>query len=245
MCSSDLLRTELVRFRFGGGDPTLGSPNVRVQVDDGQGNFVDVPSPSGWADHAYDNCRNHMITHFEPVPPPNNAVASQRKHEWWVDWEIPADFPAGIYRLVATGPYWSGNVESEYEAISSVFEISQSTEAVLVANLVDAATLNLTLTLPPVPLVMEGTWPMTGWRLHDPNHGPQDPIHVRAPLSVQFTVDGALQAEVYAASYDEAAQAYVFDFGATGIDPGASVEVDAWIAADHEPSSVSATLVGP
>jgi hypothetical protein len=242
---TDMMRTELVRYRFGGGDPTLGAPNVRVQYDDGQGNFVDVPSPAGWEGYAYDNSRNHMITHFEPDPPPNNAVAMQRNHEWWIDWEIPADFPAGIYRLVATGPYWSGNVLSEYEAVSSVFEISQSSEAVLVANLVDPATLHLTLTLPPVALVMEGTWPRTGWRLHDPAHGPQDPIHVSAPLSLRFTVDGAEQAEVYQASYDEVAQAYVFDFGATGIDPGASVEVEAWVAADHEPSGVSAAVAGP
>ncbi len=243
---SDKLRTELVRFRFGGGDPTLGSPNVRVQFDDGQGNFVDVPSPSGWADYPYDNSRNHMITHFEPDPPPNNAVAAQRDHEWSIDWEIPADFPAGIYRLVATGPYWSGNVLGDYEAVSSVFEISQSTEAALVATLVDPATMHLTLTLPPVPLVMDGTTPMTGWRLHDPAHGPQDPIHIRAPLRVQFTVDGVLQADVFTLSYDEAAEVYDFDFGATGIDPAAtSIEVAAWIAADHEPSIVSASLSGP
>ncbi|MFV8752824.1 hypothetical protein ACNOYE_19950 [Nannocystaceae bacterium ST9] len=239
---TDKVRTELVRFRFGGGDPTLGAPNVRVQYDDGNGEFVDVPSPAGWAGHAYDNSRNHMITHFEPDPPPNNAVAAQRDHEWWIDWEIPSDFPAGIYRLVATGPYWSGNVLSEYEAVSAVFEISQSDAAVLAANLVDPATLHLTLTLPPVPLVMEGTWPKTGWRLHDSAHGPQDPIHVSAPLSVQFTVDGVQQAEVYAVEYDEAAQAYVFDFGSTGIDPAASVEIEAWLAADHEPSVVSTML---
>ncbi len=238
----DKLRTEHVRFRFGGGDPTLGAPQVRVQVDDGQGSFVDVPSPAGWEGVPYDNSRNHMITHYDPDPAPNNQVAAQRKHEWWIDWEIPADFPAGVYRLVATGPYWSGTELGEYEAASSAFAISQSSEAVLAASLVDAATLQLVLTLPPVPLTKEGTWPVTGWRLHDPFHGPQEPIHVRAPLSLQFTVDGALQAEVYEATWDAGAMAYVFDFGQTGIDPSASVEVEAWLSADHDPSPVSAVV---
>jgi hypothetical protein len=37
----------------------------------------------------------------------------------------------------------------------------------------------------------------------------------------------------------------VFDFGQTGIDPNASLEVDAWLSADLEPSIITATITGP
>jgi hypothetical protein len=236
---------DLVRFGFGGGDPSVGAPNVRLQVDDGQGGFVDVPHPAGWSGRAYDNSRNEMITHYDPTPAPNGNVANSRAHEWYVDWEIPADWPAGEYRMIATGPYWDGANVQQYEASSVAFAVEQSNDANLAANLIDPDTLYLSLVLPSVPLVMDETWPVRGWRLHDAWHTPADGIHVRAPLSLAFIVDGMPTGEVWQASYDPVQDAYVFDFGQTGIDANASVEVDAWLSADLEPSPVTASITGP
>ncbi|PRP90715.1 Neutral/alkaline non-lysosomal ceramidase [Enhygromyxa salina] len=238
-------RLDLVRFGFGGGDPSVGAPNVRVQVDDGQGNFVDVPHPAGWAGRAYDNSRNEMITHYEPTPAPNGEVAASRAHEWYVDWEIPADWPAGEYRMIASGPYWDGANIQTYEAISTVFMVEQSDAAALVANLADPATLYLTLVLPTVDEVKDGTWPIRGWRLHDAWHTPDQGIHVRAPISLEFIVDGMATGEVWEASYDPVEDAYVFDFAQTGLDPDANLEVDAWLSADLEPSIVTTAITGP
>ena len=42
--TTGMMRTEVVRFGFEGGDPALGAPRVRVQVDPGDGTFVDVSS---------------------------------------------------------------------------------------------------------------------------------------------------------------------------------------------------------
>ncbi|NVB40047.1 neutral/alkaline non-lysosomal ceramidase N-terminal domain-containing protein [Pseudenhygromyxa sp. WMMC2535] len=240
--ASERQRTERVRWRFGAGDPTLGAPIVRVQVDAGEGEFVDVPHPAGWAGRAYDNTRNEMITHYDPDPAPNGDVAVGRKHEWWVDWEVPADWPAGVYRLVASGPYFNGTMETTFESASGEFMVVQHAQAELAANLVDAETLALSLVLPQPELVMDDTWPVYGWRLHDAWHAPEDDIHVRAPLSLQFIVDGEAQAETWAAEYDVQLDAYVFDFAQTGIDPEADLEVDAWLASDHVASPISATV---
>jgi hypothetical protein len=238
-------RLDRMRFGFGGGDPSVGAPNVRVQVSDGQGGFVDVPHPAGWPGRAYDNSRNEMITHYEPNPAPNGMIANSRAHNWYVDWEIPADWPAGEYRLVATGPYWDGANVQTYEVISTVFMVEQSDEAALTANLADPDTLYLELVLPSPALVTDETWPTEGWRLHDAWHTPADGVHVRAPLSVEFIVDGMPTGETWAVEYDVVADAYVFDFGQTGVDPGASIEVDAWLSADLEPSIVTADVTGP
>jgi hypothetical protein len=68
---------------------------------------------------------------------------------------------------------------------------------------------------------------------------------VRAPLSLEFIVDGVPTGEVWMVEYDAGADAYVFDFGQTGIDANASLEVDAWLSADLEPSSITAAITGP
>ncbi|WP_198154462.1 neutral/alkaline non-lysosomal ceramidase N-terminal domain-containing protein [Plesiocystis pacifica] len=237
-------RTEVARFRFGGGDPSIGAPNVRLQVDDGEG-FVDVPHPAGFAGMAYDNSRAAMITRYDPDPAPNGQVLSGREHEWYVDWEVPADWPAGTYRFVASGPWWNASEVVDYEAVGLPFAVTQHQSAALTANLSDASTLNLTLILDEPEYVEDGSTPEQGWILHDAWHGPGEGIHVRAPLSLQFTVDGALQPEVYAAEYDAEADLYVFDFGQTGIDANASVEVEAWLAEDLEPAVVGAPVSGP
>jgi hypothetical protein len=237
-------RTNRIRFGFGGGDPSVGAPNVRVQWNNNNG-FVDVPHPAGWEGLAYDNSRNEMITHYEPNPAPNGNIAGSRAHEWYVDWEIPADWPAGEFRLVATGPYWDGQQIAQYEAISTAFGVEQHDQAALAANLADPQTLYLELVLPSVELTKDGTWPVSGWRLQDAWHTPEEGIHVRAPLNLQFVVDGVPSVETWEVQYDPMADAYVFDFAQTGIDPSANLEVDAWLTTDIEPSPVTAAVTGP
>jgi len=240
--NDDRQRTQVVRFRFGGGDPSIGAPNVRVQrlVED---SYVDVPHPAGWEGLSYDNSRNEMITHYDPDPGPDGTVAVGRKHEWYIEWEIPADWPAGEYRLVATGPFWNGTFDDEYEATSEGFGIEQSVLAQLSANVVGDA-LFLSLILPQPELLMDETWPVQGWRLHDAWHSPDQGIHVRASLMLQFSVDGAPAGEPWPAEYDVEADTYVFDFAQTGLEVGPNLEVEAWLASDDLPSPVGAAVTG-
>ncbi len=240
--ATDMMRTETVRLRFGAGDPSLGAPRVIVQRDTGDGSFEDVPSPSGWADAALDNSRYHMITHYDPNPAPNGDIAPSRSHEWYVDWEIPADFPAGIYRLAVQGPVWNGAAAGDFEASSTPFAIQQSDAAVLQLDRT-GDTLELRMELPPVPLVTEENWPVSGWRVHDPAAGPADPIAVRAPLRLTFAVDGMAQPGEYTVDFDPAAAAHVFDLADAGLDgAGGVITVQANVAADIDPDAIEGTV---
>lgn len=240
--TSDHVRTETVRLRFGGGDPSLGAPRVVVQVDPGDGTFVDVPSPSGWPGAALDNTRYPMITHYDPNPAPDGTVAVARQHQWYVDWEIPADMPAGIYRLVARGPAWQGGVEQSYEVESSPFAIGQHDGATLEASLTGTV-LALALRLPPVVSQTEESWPIAGFRVHDPEVGPDDPITVRVPLRIVLAQGGVDVPGEHTVEFDAAAEAHVFDLASVGLDPGAGVvTVRAHLAADLDPDPLEATV---
>ncbi len=239
---TDMMRTETVRLRFGAGDPSLGAPRVLVQVDPGDGVFVDVPSPSGWASAALDNSRYGMITHYDPNPAPNGQTAAARQHQWYVDWEIPADHPAGIYRLVARGPVWEGGAVVEVEVESSPFAVHQAEGAVLEPSRAGSM-LSLHLTLPPVAPQTEQSWPTAGWRVHDPEAGPGDPITVRVPLRLAFAIDGVAQPGRYTASFDATLGAHVFDLADAGIDPDAGVvTVSAHLEADLDPDPIEAVV---
>ncbi|MCA9655165.1 MAG: hypothetical protein KC501_34945 [Myxococcales bacterium] len=240
--TTDMMRTETVRLRFGAGDPSLGSPRVRVQVDPGDGSFVDVESPSGWPGLALDNSRYHMITHYDPNPAPNGSVAASRNHEWYVDWEIPADLPAGIYRLVASGPVWNGGAEGTFEASSTPFAVQQAAGAALQVDRAGSV-LTLRMELPPVAAATEESWPTAGWRVHDPEAGPADPITVRVPLTLAFAVDGVPQPGEHLASYDAMAGGHVFDLADAGLDgTGGAITVQAHLAADIDPDAIEAAV---
>ncbi len=234
-------RTERIRFGFGGGDPSIASPIVRVQVDaDDNGTFVDVPHPAGWAGKALDNTRYHMITHYDPEPAPNGQIAQSRAHNWYIDWEIPDDLPAGTYRLVASGRYFDGNTTTMYEATSSSVVITQSAAANLDVSL-NGSSLTLDLTLPPTVWTTEGSWPVTGWRLFDHTVGPDQPIHVQAPLSLEFLLDGEPQPGTYEVVWTDGA--YVFDLADADIAPDTpGLSVRAYLAADIVPSDVTAEI---
>ena len=238
-------RTQVVRFAWNGGDASLGSPIVALQAEEAGGGFVDLPSPAGWPGHGYDNTRYHMITHYRPDPPPDGTIADQRRHEWLVDWEIPADFPAGTYRMVAVGTYWLGGSEQAYEVASTPFAVVQAADAQLAVT-TDEAGWILRLTLPSVPFVRAPgeSWPASGWRLQDPLRSPSQPIVVQAPLQLVIGVDEVLLPGIYLAHWDAAADAHRFDPVAAEltIPDGAAVTVDAHIDADRSPSPVEAPV---
>jgi len=236
-----MLRTEVVRFRFGGGDPSLGAPRVRVQLDPGDGTFVDVPSPAGFPGAALDNSRYHMITHFDPIPAQSDEVMASRAHEWYVDWELPAELPAATYRLVATGPWWDG-AEQAYEVSSAPFAVGQHGGATLDVQRAGTV-LTLLLQLPATPWATDGSWPVAGWRVLDAQAGPDDPITVRAPLRLTFTVDGVPQPGRFVAAFDPGQGGHVFDLADAGIDPVASaVVVSASLEADVDPDAIDAPV---
>ncbi|MBA3545311.1 MAG: hypothetical protein H0T76_02395 [Nannocystis sp.] len=209
-------RGQTMRIGWNGGEPSLGEPRVTVQIDDG-GGFVDVPSPSGWAGAALDNSRYHMLTHYAPVPEPNGKLLAERSQRWYVDWQVPADMPAGTYRLRVGGRSYDGAATSDYAFDSSPFKVTLTDEHELKAVL-SAGTLTLDLTLVPPPYTTDETWPITGYRLLDPRVAAADPVHVYVPLTLEFTKNGQPVGDPYEVPYTPG-MGHVFDFAATGLAP--------------------------
>ncbi len=240
-------RTDAVRFGFGGGDPAVGNPLVVLQREIPDHGFEDLPSPCGREERSYDNTRDRMITIYDPDPRVLKPILEERRHHWYVIWEVPPDLPAGIYRMRAEGPYFDGTETLEFTALSEPFEVVQSSSAELDA-LLEGESLALRLTLAPVPFAREEgrSWPLTGWRLFDPEVGPDERLTVRAPLRVRLLFDpeaGHAPIET-TAQFDFEAAAHVVDLA----DAGAAeppVEVEAGLLSDLLESLVAAPVVEP
>ena len=237
----DLERGSTIRLRWGGGDPSLGDPHVVLQRDEGDGEFTDVPAPSGWPGAVLDNSRYHMLTHYEPDPKPNGKVLPSRKHHWYVDFQADLELPAGDYRLVATGDAWDGKTVAPYTITSSPFLVTQSKSDELSATLAgDQLTLVWTHIQPALEMVE--TWPVAGYRLLDPEVGPGEPATLRAPLTVEFFVDGAPMGATFEVPY-VAGTGHVLDFTRVGL-PVDGLSVRAHLGADIVPAFVEAPVTG-
>ena len=232
-------RTENVRLGFSGGDPTVGSPYVVLQAQSGTEGFEDVPSPSGIPGRSYDNTRYHMLTTFRPEPPMSKEILPERNHMWVINWEIPADFPAGTYRLRATGPYWDGTAEQTYEILSEPFTIEQSDSAQLALSR-EGDTLRANLTVPAVPYMEEEgrgwAWPEQGWRLMDDSVRVDAPQNVRAGIVMDFLVNGESSGITANAEFDAEAGAFVVDMTQVTLPADAAITVRAHLQADRTPS---------
>lgn len=229
----EVSRMDSARFAWGGGDPSVDAPHVTVLREEG-GAFVPAPSPGGWPAAVLDNRRDAMITWYTGDPTPKGEIAASRKHHWEVAWEIPVDFPAGTYRLVARGRAFDGAATSEYELSSAPFVVTPG-------DLKPTATLKGdTLTIgidayPPPPEILPGTkWVTRGYRVHDPEVGPDGPFHPRVPLVLAFTVDGVDDDKTYEAAFDPELGVHVFDFSATGLEAKGLV-VRFYLKGDVEP----------
>jgi hypothetical protein len=237
-------RTADVRFGFGGGDPSVSSPHVVLETQQGGASWAPVPGPSGWPGAVFDNSRYHMVTHYDPDPPQSRRIREERHHDWYVDLELPTDLPAGTYRLRATGTWWDGAARQPYDVASSPFAVVQAEGATLAAERAADGAIALRLSLPAtVPTGQEGaSWLTTGWRLFDPWVGPAERLTVRAPLSVTVDADGVPLPDVLPAAWDETLGAHRLDAVAAGLPAAATLTIHAWLAADATPSAVETTL---
>ena len=234
-------RGETLRVAWDGGEPSLGEPRVTVQVDDG-GGFADVPSPSGWAGAALDNSRYHMLTHYAPVPEPNGKLLPERQQKWYVDWQVPADMPAGTYRLRITGNAYDGSATEAYALVTTEFEVGFAAAHELTAAL-DGGDLTLDVVRPPPEYELVETWPIGGFRLLDPEVAAADPVHVRVPLTLSFVKNGQPVGDTYEVPYVPGA-GHVFDFAATGLDPD-QLQARVHVRDDVVPAFIEADVVAP
>lgn len=237
-----IARGETLRFAWGGGDPSLGEPHVVLQREDAEETFVDVPSPSGWPGAVFDNSRYHMITHYEPDPPPNGDILPTRAHHWYVDFQIPLDLPGGNYRLRAAGSHWAAGAAVPHEVPSGPFELSESDADTAVASLTPDGTLHLKWTHAPHPVVddPERPWPIAGYRMLNIADANQ-PVTIREPLTLDFLVNGQPMGDLYTAEFLPDEDQHVFDFTSTGL-PQGNLQVRAHYASDFLPLFVQADV---
>ena len=230
----DAARGTTLRLGWGGGDPGLGEPHVVLQAQNGD-DFIAVPGPSGWPGAVFDNSRYHMLTHYAPEPEQNGTLLPSRKHHWYVDFQVPLELPAGSYRLVATGTHWDGAAAQPYSVGSSPFVVTQGKADALAATLKDG-TLTVLWTHTPPALEIVETWPVAGYRLLDPEVGPDQPATVRAPLTLDFFVDGQPAGTPQQVNF-KPGTGHVLDFAALGL-PDAGLSVRAHLSADIVPAFV-------
>ena len=239
--AADVARGDTVRLGWGGGDPGLGEPHVVLQRDDGGGSFTDVPGPSGWPGAVFDNSRYHMLTHYDPIPEQNGAIVPSRQHHWYVDLQVPLELGAGTYRLAATGTHWDGAKVQTHTVTSTPFAVTTGKVDALAATLV-GGTLTVVWTHTPPALETVETWPVAGYRLLDPEVGPDEPATIRAPITLDFFVDdqpaGAPQQVEFTPG-----KGHVLDFAALGL-PTQGLSVRAHLGADIMPAFVTADVVG-
>ena len=209
---AEISRGQTARFSWGGGDPSVGSPLVQVEIDPGDGAWTLYPSPSGWPGTGLDNTRYHMLTHYDPDPPSNGTVAASRAHNWFVDWQLPLEFPGARVRLVARGEAWSGSEKVPYEVISGPMLVRPPADSLLEGTR-DGARIELRWTAPAPSAEEEKGYPSGGYRLLDPSVGPDAVLTVRAPVRVWFSTED-FDSEPVIATFDDEAGAYVVDAAA-------------------------------
>ncbi|MEW5737987.1 MAG: neutral/alkaline non-lysosomal ceramidase N-terminal domain-containing protein [Myxococcota bacterium] len=147
---SDVRRLEAAAFVFEGGDPSLGTPRVRLEKQEPGGDFAPVrASPVRLVEGGPD-----IVLFLEPSPSYEEAPVSERRaHRWRAVWETLADTPTGRYRLVAEGRALTGNGLEAYVVRSDEFSVApaQSLGQRASARLSATGVLSATFRFPPNP----------------------------------------------------------------------------------------------
>jgi hypothetical protein len=126
----DLERTQTAQLVFTGGDPTLGSPSVALEREEG-GAFTQVmASPTRPLINGPEIIRRFGATPtFDRQP-----QATRRTHQWTAQWEVVPQFPTGTYRLVATGRARLAGTVSTFTLRSRAFTVSSTTSIAALAG---------------------------------------------------------------------------------------------------------------
>lgn len=145
---ADLERLQTAVFRFAGGDPGLGTPDVALEQEV-NGAFVPVmASPS----RAVVNGPELVLREDATPTFVTDATATQRDFVWTVEWETLPDTATGRYRLVAKGRTSIAGTPSSFTVTSNTFTVTPSRAVVAGDATVDASgALSVTARFPPNP----------------------------------------------------------------------------------------------
>ncbi len=149
----DTERLETARFTFQGGDPTLGTPDVFLEREEGGGFVTVMATPTRRA-----QVGPELVLRYDASPTQaNTADAPTREHRWTVEWETLEATPLGTYRVVAQGQAKTGTTVAPYEVRSAPFAVTaaKSVGSSAVATLDAAGTLQGDAALPAQPLAAQ------------------------------------------------------------------------------------------
>ena len=159
-------RLGIVRWRFAGPQPGLGTPQIALQRREGDG-FVPVKASAA----RFVINGPEIILRHRPEPTWREAPepSTPREHLWTAEWETLPDTALGEHRFVATGP---GGLALE----SEVFEVAPSEACGTVAAMrFEGDLLALELRLPPNPTAYaQGGDPLGNLRLRDAHSRPDE-----------------------------------------------------------------------
>jgi hypothetical protein len=138
-------------FAFEGGDPSLGTPQVALEQEDG-GTFVPVQAS---ATRRVIN-GPELLLRYDATPTwKAEPTATARRHLWTVQFETVPTTPLGTYRLVADGTAQVAGVSAAYHLVSRGFTVTPSTDVggpgLLPATVTSDHRLAVTVTFSPNP----------------------------------------------------------------------------------------------
>ncbi len=220
MPPADVSRTQVVDLAFKGGDPAFSIPRVSLQRKTAAG-FEPVPARNLRPGQPYDNTRYEMLTLYQPDPPPKSDTLAQRSHVWRVRWEVPLDWPTGVYRWqVALYPPESSHNKATKEWQSEPFTVHAAAATTVQAER-KGATLLLRVDVQGQPYTLDGkqTWPKAGWRLLDRDQKHATPARLRSPLTVMVVAGGQTHSAAGVA-YDPVQKAHIVDVPALATTAG-------------------------
>ncbi len=217
-----LARLETARFRFHGGDPALGTPQVWLERQEG-GGFAPVPaSPVRTAGLGLE-----VVLRYVPAPTFREAPdAGGRDHLWVAEWETLPTTPVGRYWLVAKGTASVQGAERAFELPSAAFDVAASSAVVrLEAQSLGGGKLGLVALFPPNPTVRDGGVVVAGVRLRDPFMDPNKGAQAEGgSITAQVTPTGGA-AQTVSFLWDASARLHVATVPGAG--PMTSVAVAA------------------
>ncbi|MFZ5440652.1 MAG: hypothetical protein ACOZQL_11635 [Myxococcota bacterium] len=157
---------------FEGGDPTLGTPQVSLEVKEGAA-FVPVrASPTRVIVNGPE-----LLLRYDAAPTfKAEPMATARTHLWQVKFETVPATPTGEYRLVARGQAQVQGATRSYELISRVFRVTKSSAVRGQLRLTMDGRLALSGRFPPNPtLFAQGLDDVIGnYRVRDLGASPAD-----------------------------------------------------------------------
>lgn len=233
----DLERLDTAHFRWHGGDPTLGTPEVWLEREEGAGFAPVMASPLRKAGLSLE-----VLLRYVPEPTYRAAPdAGVRDQQWLAAWETLPDTPAGRYRLVAKGKALVAGAEQAYEVASTPFRVSPSRAlARLKASVPAAGKLGLAVFFPPNPTVRTDGVVTGGVRLRDPFTDPNEGAQaVGGTVTAQVTPPGGV-AQTLTFTWDATARLYVAAF--SGVAPQTTVQVAMGGAIDGAGNTNAAAL---